>query len=192
MTTRKEDIRITKTKAALSDAFFKMLAVMTLDDITVNELCERANVRRATFYKHFKDKNDFVVFLIKDIRSRFDNEVWKSDLNTTITKDYYLKYAKAIIDYLLERDAAIKRIIDSNARTSFFDLFLHENYEDTKRRLEASVNSGMTLAMSTEVMASFIVGGIAHAIIKWFDSDNRCPVDLLLQDISIFITKMLP
>ena len=169
-----------------------MLAVMTLDDITVNELCERANVRRATFYKHFKDKNDFVVFLIKDIRSRFDNEVWKSDLNTTITKDYYLKYAKAIIDYLLERDAAIKRIIDSNARTSFFDLFLHENYEDTKRRLEASVNSGMTLSMSTEVMASFIVGGIAHAIIKWFDSDDRCPVELLLQDISIFITKMLP
>ena len=192
MTTRKEDIRITKTKAALSDAFFKMLAVMTLDDITVNELCERANVRRATFYKHFKDKNDFVVFLIKDIRSRFDNEVWKSDLNTTITKDYYLKYAKAIIDYLLERDAAIRRIIDSNARTSFFDLFLHENYEDTKRRLEASVNSGMTLSMSTEVMASFIVGGIAHAIIKWFDSDNRCPVELLLQDISIFITKILP
>ena len=192
MATRKEDIRITKTKAALSDAFFKMLAVMTLDDITVNELCERANVRRATFYKHFKDKNDFVVFLIKDIRSRFDNEVWKSDLNTTITKDYYLKYAKAIIDYLLERDAAIKRIIDSNARTSFFDLFLHENYEDTKRRLEASVNSGMTLSMSTEVMASFIVGGIAHAIIKWFDSDDRCPVELLLQDISIFITKMLP
>ena len=192
MATRKEDIRITKTKAALSTSFFRMLEEMTLDDVTVNELCERANVRRATFYKHFKDKNDFVLFLIKDIRARFDNEVWKADLNTTITKEYYLKYAHAILDYLLERDIAIKRIIDSHARSSFFDIFLHENYEDTKRRFEASVKSGMPMPISPDVMASFIVGGIAHAIIKWFDSENRCPVELLLNDIAIFIGKLLP
>ena len=192
MATRKEDIRITKTKAALSTSFFRMLEEMTLDDVTVNELCERANVRRATFYKHFKDKNDFVLFLIKDIRARFDNEVWKADLNTAITKEYYLKYAHAILDYLLERGIAIKRIIDSHARSSFFDIFLHENYEDTKRRLEASVKSGMPMPISPDVMASFIVGGIAHAIIKWFDSENRCPVELLLNDIAIFIGKMLP
>ena len=192
MATRKEDIRITKTKAALSHSFFSMLKEMTLDDVTVNELCERANVRRATFYKHFKDKNDFVLFLIKDVRARFDNEVWKADLNTTITKEYYLKYAHAIIDYLLERDVAIKKIIDSHARSSFFDIFLHENYEDTKRRLEASVKSGMPMMISAEIMASFIVGGIAHAIIKWFDSDNRCPVELLLNDIAVFIGKLLP
>ena len=191
MATRKEDIRITKTKAALSSSFFSMLEEMTLDDVTVNELCERAYVRRATFYKHFKDKNDFVLFLIKDIRARFDNEVWKADLNTTITKEYYLKYANAIIDYLLERDIAIKRIIDSHARSSFFDIFLHENYEDTKRRLAASADSGMSITISSEVMASFIVGGIAHAIIKWFDSDDRAPVELLLNDISIFIEKLL-
>ena len=192
MTTRKEDIRITKTKAALSRSFFSMLEEMTLDDVTVNELCERANVRRATFYKHFKDKNDFVLFLIKDIRARFDNEIWKADLNTTITKEYYLKYAHAIIDYLLERDVAIKKIIDSHARSSFFDIFLHENYEDTKRRLEASVKNGMPMMMSAEIMASFIVGGIAHVIIKWFDSDNRRPVELLLNDIAVFIGKLLP
>ena len=191
MATRKEDIRITKTKAALSEAFFKMLENMTLDDITINELCERANVRRATFYKHFKDKNDFVLFLIKDIRARFDNEIWKADLNTTITKEYYLKYASAIIDYLLERDVAIKKIINSHARSSFFDIFLHENYEDTKRRLEESENSGMSMAISPNVMASFIVGGVAHAIIKWFDAEERCPAEVLLRNISIFIDRLL-
>ena len=123
MATHKEDIRITKTKAALSDVFFKMLESMSLDDVTINELCERANVRRATFYKHFKDKNDFVLFLIKDVRARFDNEVWKADLNTTITKEYYLKYAQALIDYLLGHDAAITKIVNSPARSSFFDIF---------------------------------------------------------------------
>lgn len=191
MTTRKEDIRITKTKAALSDAFFKMLTDMTLNDVTINELCERADVRRATFYKHFKDKNDFVLFLIKDIRARFDNEVWKADLNTNITKEYYLQYAEALINYLLEREAAFKKIIDSPVRSTFFDVFLHENYEDTKRRLSASVDGGMTLIAPVDVVASMIVGGIAHCMIKWLDSERRRPAQALLGDISKFIDKVL-
>ena len=191
MTVRKEDIRITKTKSALSNAFFEMLTDMTLDDVTVNALCEKADVRRATFYKHFKDKNDFIIFLIKDVRARFDAEIWNTDLNTAITKEYYMKYAEALIKYLLCREAAIKKIIDSPVRSAFFDLFLHENYEDTKRRLANSVSCGMTLFAPVEVLASMIVGGVAHCIIKWFDSDTRPPIENLLNNISKFIDKML-
>ena len=192
MTTRKEDVRITKTKAALSKAFFDMLTDMTLDNVTINELCERADVRRATFYKHFKDKNDFVLFLIKDVRARFDNEVWKADLNTNITKAYYLQYAEALIRYLLDREAAFKKIIDSPVRSTFFDIFLHENFEDTKRRLAASADGGMNLFAPVEVVASMIVGGIAHCIIKWLESDPRRNHQLILRDIERFIDKMLP
>lgn len=190
MAERKEDIRIVKTRKALTDAFFDMLTEMPLDEVTVNDLCERADVRRATFYKHFKDKMDFITYLIKDIRARFDREVWQADLKTTITKEYYIQYAEAIITYLLERDAAIKNIIDSPVHSAFFDLFLHENYEDTVRRLEASEECGVPLIAPPKIMASMIVAGIAHPIIKWFDSDERCSVDDLLRYIYRFIEKM--
>ena len=190
MSAKKEDIRIVKTKKALTDAFFVILTEMPLDEVKVNDLCERADVRRATFYKHFKDKTDFVTYLIKDVRARFDNEVWQADLKTTITKEYYIQYAEAIINYLLDRDTAIKNIIDSPVRSVFFDLFLHENYEDTVRRLEASKECGVNLIAPTEVMASMIVGGIAHVIIKWFDASERCPVENLLDYISSFIEKI--
>ena len=191
MTVRKEDARIIKTKAALTTTFFEMLTTMEIGDVTINALCERADIRRATFYKHFCDKNDFIVFLIKDIRSRFDTEIWKSDLNTSITKEYYLQYAKAIIKYLLDRETAIKKIINSPVRSAFFDIFLHENYEDTRRRLEASEKSGMKLISTPDVVASMLVGGIAHCIIIWFDSNNKQSADSLLSDISVFLEKVL-
>ena len=60
---RQEDLRIIKTKLALTNAFFEMLEDMPLDDVTVNALCEKAEVRRATFYKHFKDRHDFIISL---------------------------------------------------------------------------------------------------------------------------------
>lgn len=188
---RKEDLRIIKTKNALTNAFFDMLSDMPLEEVTVNELCERAGIRRATFYKHFKDKNDFINFLIVDVRDKFDNEHWNEKAGHTITLDYYLRYAEEVIKYLLSREAAIKRIIKSPIRSSFIEVFVHKNYVDTKRRLEESAANGMKLPFSPEFIASIIIGGTAYTIVTWFEAEERCSVNELISDISRFITKSL-
>ena len=46
----KEDLRVKKTKRALTLAFIELLKVKHFEDITINELCEKAEIRRATFY----------------------------------------------------------------------------------------------------------------------------------------------
>ena len=89
---KKEDLRIIKTKAALTNAFYAMLEEMSLEEITVNDLCEKAEVRRATFYKHFNDKNDFIIYLIKDVRERFEVDVWSKESCGCPSKEYYKKY----------------------------------------------------------------------------------------------------
>ena len=63
---QKMDLRIRKTYKALKDTFLELLSEKKFEDITVNELCERAMVRRATFYKHFADKYDFFAFFIRE------------------------------------------------------------------------------------------------------------------------------
>lgn len=186
----KEDLRIVKTKAALSSAFYEMLKTTKLEDMTVNELCDQAGVRRATFYKHFKDKNDFIAYLIKDLRDRFDRDN-QNDSSKFVTKEYYLKYAEAVITYLFCREAAIRNVIDSPMRSVFVEVFMHQNYEDTKKRLEESVRNGMTLVSSVEVVTGMLVGGITQTIIHWLESDDRCSSDTLLRDISRFIDKVL-
>ena len=68
------DLRIQKTYKALTDTFLELLEEKHLEDITVEELCSRAMIRRATFYKHFADKNDFFVFLVREIQQKFIDE----------------------------------------------------------------------------------------------------------------------
>ena len=192
MAAHKEDLRIVKTKAALSSAFFEILTYTAFEDITVNELCEKASVRRATFYKHFKDKGDFITSLIKDIRLRFDNEIWNSDANPVMTKEYYLGYAESLINYLLGREAAMMKIVSSPIRSAFIDLFMHQNYEDTKRRLKASEAAGIIhLSSSPDIVASMLVAGTAHAIVRWFVSDKRCSPEELLLNISKITDTLL-
>ena len=109
-----------------------------------------------------------------------------------MTKDYYTRYAAAVINYLLTREHAIKRIIDSPARSAFVDVFMYQNYKDTKRRLEASAAAGMSLPAPADVVASMLIGGTSHCIVSWFIADKKpCTAEKLLADISKLIDKIL-
>ena len=191
MTTKKEDIRITKTKKALSEAFFKMLSVTPLEDITVNDLCQKADVRRATFYKHFRDKSDFIVFLIKEARARFGLKKEHFKFSPQQIKEYYLECSEAIMAYLLKYEATLKKVTISNMRPTFIEMFVRQNYEDTVKCFEENKNSGINMFATSDTMASMLIGGITHTIVHWFEDENRVSSEALLADISAFIEKLL-
>ena len=43
--------------------------------MTVNLLCERAMIRRTTFYKHFADKYEYLAFYIRELRDGFESQL---------------------------------------------------------------------------------------------------------------------
>ena len=57
---KKMDVRVKKTYTLLNDALLRLLKEKSFADLTVLEICDEANVHRATFYKHFVDKYDFL------------------------------------------------------------------------------------------------------------------------------------
>jgi len=57
---RDVDRRIQRTRHLLIDALFVLVVERGYDVITVQDITERANVGRATFYLHYKDKEDLL------------------------------------------------------------------------------------------------------------------------------------
>ena len=55
----KLDRRIQRTYQQLTDAFLQLSSKKDWDQITVQELCDEAVIRRTTFYQHFRDMRDF-------------------------------------------------------------------------------------------------------------------------------------
>lgn len=52
------DARVRYTRRVLQEAFLKTLESKSVAQITVKELCEQAQLNRATFYKHYLDVPD--------------------------------------------------------------------------------------------------------------------------------------
>lgn len=62
-----EDRRITRSKRALRQALIALLEERGFDSITVNDLCDRADLNRGTFYNHFRDKENLLAVLEDEI-----------------------------------------------------------------------------------------------------------------------------
>ncbi len=187
---KKEDLRIQKTRAALRLAFFELTEEKPIEEITVNELCRRADVRRATFYKHYRDKNDFMIAVIKYMREEFDGSRSEGMLCAP-SKEYYIAYAEALVDYLLSHLALVDHLLKSEMRGAFFNLLLTQNFIDTNERLKVSVENGMRLSVSTETATCFLTGGIGLTLLLWFENEERGSREELMREIASAIELIL-
>jgi AcrR family transcriptional regulator len=52
------DRRVRRTRNALGDALLELMQEKKFEDITVQQVLDRAGVGRSTFYKHYQDKDD--------------------------------------------------------------------------------------------------------------------------------------
>ena len=55
---QKLDARVRRTRDALGDALVALMQEMPFDEITVQNVLDRAGVSRSTFYLHYRDKDD--------------------------------------------------------------------------------------------------------------------------------------
>lgn len=64
---RVKDRRVQKTQNLLREALGYLIREKNYDSIVVKEILDRANVGRSTFYTHFHDKDELLVFCIHDM-----------------------------------------------------------------------------------------------------------------------------
>jgi AcrR family transcriptional regulator len=188
---RKEDARVVRTRQKLFTSFKELLGEKTFEEITINEICIRADIRRATFYKHFTDKYDFLAGLTRHLRYSFEEKfdtihaIGERDLSV-----YYLEYLRAIIDFLDSNEDIVNLIFDSNMTSSLVSVIIDENYERTKEKLECDVKQGLKIIASPDTVAIYLAGGISHTLIKWLKSGKKTSRTELTNEIISIISAV--
>lgn len=62
----KVDRRVLRTRDTLGDALIALMQEKAFDEITVQEVLDRAGVGRSTFYAHYRDKDDLFLSDVED------------------------------------------------------------------------------------------------------------------------------
>lgn len=117
------------TKRIISDALHELLKEKKIDNITVQNILDKAHVARSTFYCHFNDKFDLIAWYYK---SFLDNLSEAENINM-FTQNLIL-----CMQFMKENNSYFKKILRSNNSKVLEDLLytysftyyckIYENY----------------------------------------------------------------
>ena len=75
MKNKTEDRRVKYTKMVLKESFIKLLEIKNITQISIKEICEGADVNRATFYTHYNDQYDFMEQIQDELIENIENHL---------------------------------------------------------------------------------------------------------------------
>ena len=180
--TKKTDARIIKTKDKLYSSFLNMLKETLFEEITVNEICETAGVRRATFYKHFNDKYDFLTVMTEDLIGKFDAKMQMGQYKT-YPIEYHIVYVHRLIDFLVSQKDVISLMFKSNLIPKLITTIISVNFRVIYERLKMSVANGEKLIANEYTIAAMLSGGIGTVIVAWLESGMKTPREEFVKEI---------
>lgn len=172
------DKRIANTKKKVTNTLLVLLEKKKLEDITVLELCKKADINRTTFYKYYKDVNDLVL----KIETSLVNDLKK--YIPEIKRNYLISFTAKIIETIATRKEIYARLLGENGDHTFLRKILRLVYEESITEWQKLLKKASREDL--EKIYSFIVDGSVGIIRTWIK--NNCVDDP--NNIAIFINKI--
>lgn len=181
---KKLDIRVQKTYDKLYKTFFELLEKKPYESITVLEICNETGVHRATFYKHFIDKQDFVNFCINKKLDELNLHNDESFFETG-TRAYYIDMCEEIIGFIYENKQLMSDL-NSEPSSSAFSQALENAISDyIEKRLVYTVSKGIPISSPVHLLSCYYAGAIVALIKAWASDWEQYTKEDILKFISL-------
>lgn len=165
---KKGDRRVRYTKMVLKDSFIGLLEKKDISQITIKELCEDADVNRATFYAHYADTYD----LMKKIQDELLENV-EEHLKGYTQQDISVipvDMVERIFIYIKENARICKLLLSERGDLNFQKRVLTLAYE---KNISELTKSGAIQKDDAEYIYAFTLTGCVGAIQKWLNDDLK-------------------
>ena len=187
-TKEKCDMRIIKTHDKLRYAFGDLMRKKTFEDISVIEICEAADVRRATFYRHFTDKNAFLISAVERVAAELAELAAEKYGKDDLTK-YIVGYVREIFIYISDKKDIVENIFKSRGSSNFHEVILAATQKLLVENLLDGEKNGIFISDSKAAAAAFINGGVANMVAS-FIKNKDVNTGALLRELSMILDKL--
>ncbi len=152
------DLRVIKTQKAIIEAFIQLLSQRPFEDITVNDICECAVVRRATFYNHFADKYELFSKTLQYIQKSY------MDTLSTNHSDSFLDTLEISLTYMEQNERLFTAIVKSRYAAVLMGLFSEQLAAEIEKYLKKNCPTDPPSELTTQLLT----GALMQAAGWWF------------------------
>ncbi len=186
---KKLDLRVQKTYKALLKALYDLLCEKSFDAITVTELCERAETRKATFYKHFGDKKELFTFMIKEMQ-RTSIEENQLVYDKKQPQSYYAGVFRFLLNFLDQNEQFARQILNSDASSMVIDLLSEQIERDLRCHMKEDMEKGVQLPAEMNMLAVSYTGAMVYCGRWWICQNKPLDKELVINQFSRLIMRL--
>ena len=163
-----DDRRATRTRQSLNDAMVELIHEKRFDDITVQDVIDRANVGRSTFYSHFRDKED----LFQKNWERF-LDMFAGGINWDKAGEGPFVPVLFLFSHLQEAQAFYKGLVRSRKTDSVFKIGVSYLSQKIETALTLRFKGKPAPSLPIPILSNFLAVEL-FALLKWW-LDNEMP-----------------
>lgn len=171
---KKTDVRVQRTYALLMNAMMELMREKDFENLSVSEICDKAGVHRATFYKHFDDKLEFIRYCFQNQLAGLEIDGLIKDPTPENLRDGIMYCVNEIFKFVDKNIALLEPICSEKyymtLGSSFFSALNSFCYEKFNYAIQAP---GHQVEILSNFYSSALIG-----VIRWYViGKGECPKD---------------
>lgn len=174
------DRRIKYTKNIIKETFFDLLEKKEINHITVSEICQIADINRATFYRYYLDVYD----LLDKIEYEFIEDLKAATKQGNEEQYTITSFAKQLLEIFIKNKQLVRILFNSKNTIRCLNDILEIAYYHCKKVWEYEFPN--IKEEDIEYATVFIFNGALGIINFWIQND----FDKNIDEISLLITKL--
>ena len=172
---RRQDRRVQRTQELIRSAFRSLLEEKGFEALTVQQIIDRANVGRATFYAHFDNKDELFASGFDELRASLTARQRAALSGEEAVEERVFAFSHDMFAHANEYRGVFRAMVGTQSEAVVRRL-LHRLIVDLVRNdVKAATRSG-TSAVLIDAVAQFIASGLLGLLISWLDGRPRLSV----------------
>jgi len=176
----KMDRRIRKTKKAIRLAFAELLSQKDINEITVRDISDLADINRKTFYNYYSGIYQIVDEIENEIVLAYESILGEVDLKRDLKNPYRIfERLTAIINTDLD---FYGYLLSMRGNVSLVSKIVTMLKTKTKEALRSQIEMDETTA---DIVLEYAISGMIAVYQQWFNSNRRQSIEEISETVSI-------
>ncbi|WP_299090691.1 TetR/AcrR family transcriptional regulator [uncultured Metabacillus sp.] len=179
----KIDRRIIKSQEAIKKALIELMSEKSFDNITIQDIADKANVNRGTIYLHYLDKFDLLDKIMEEHINNMNNFCESaSEMDWLESTVHCMEYFKS--NYLF-----FSTMLASEGATYFRSRFLQFNIEEFKK--DVDITKGKNVGQSEEVIVQFVANAYVGVVEWWLKNGMPYPPRVMAEKVGDLLDRLV-
>jgi AcrR family transcriptional regulator len=185
---KKRDRRVERTDQLLRAALVALIREKGFEALTVQEIIDRANVGRATFYAHFDNKDDLLASGFEDLRAALGARQREALARGGTVEDRVFGFSRDVFAHTNAHRDVFRAMVGKRSGAIVQRLLHKLLIELLREDVTAAVGGTRSRDAQAEALVQFLAGALFGLLMWWIDGRGKlseAEIDALFRTMAL-------